>query len=49
MANCKDCAHSVFDELWGEYKCLKGQHRIYILVSSENCPNYKKKDNEKKG
>ena len=26
---CKDCAHSIFDEQWGEYKCKIAQHVVY--------------------
>lgn len=41
--NCKTCEHSVFDELWGEYKCKSFEHVIYILLDSSECPNYSKK------
>lgn len=42
MNNCKDCAHSVFDELWGEYKCKEHDHTVYILLDASECPSYKK-------
>lgn len=47
MSNCKSCAHSIFDEKWGEYKCKILQRRIYILSSMSKCPNYKEKGAEK--
>lgn len=27
--NCKDCAHSIFCETWGEVKCMKHELRKY--------------------
>lgn len=48
MDNCKDCIHSVFDPLWGEYKCKHHQRRVYILLSKDECPNYKKDPNPEK-
>lgn len=47
MDNCKNCKHSRFDEQWGEYKCDVRKNRIYILLDSSECPNYKKKKSEK--
>lgn len=47
MENCKTCKHSVFDPTWGEYKCKSRGTRIYILLNSSECPEYKK-DPEKK-
>lgn len=43
MGNCKTCAHSVFDELWGEYKCKFFEKRIYILLDSNECEHYQEK------
>jgi hypothetical protein len=47
--NCTTCECSVFDELWGEYKCKFFDHRIYILLDTSECPEYTKKkgDNSK--
>lgn len=42
MENCKNCEHSVFDPLWGEYKCKARETRIYILLDSSECSDYKK-------
>ena len=46
MNNCKDCVHSKFDELWGEYKCLKLHHRIYILLDKDECTYYERGANQ---
>ena len=46
MSNCKDCIHSVFDEVWGEYKCKFYTHRIYNPEQIQNCPEYKKDQNK---
>lgn len=48
MENCTNCEHAVFDELWGEYKCKKREQRIYILLDSKECADYKKKPKEEK-
>lgn len=52
MENCKTCKHSVFDEIYGEYKCKKRERRIYILLDSSECSFYekgpKKKEKPKK-
>lgn len=42
MENCKNCEHSVFDPIWGEYKCKARGTRIYILLDSSECSDYKK-------
>lgn len=47
MENCKTCEHAVFDEKYGEYKCKKRLTRIYILLNSEECKEYKKKKEDK--
>lgn len=51
MANCRDCKHSVFDEVWGEYKCKKKVIRLYDLDRFKDCEEYeqdktKTKENE---
>lgn len=48
MDNCTNCENSIFDELWGEYKCKVLQHRMHILLDSSECKFYKK-DLSKKG
>ena len=47
MDNCTNCKYAVFDKQWGEYKCNFYNHRIYILLDSSECRNYKK-DHQKK-
>lgn len=47
MENCTTCEHSVFDEEWGEYKCTLRKTRIYILLDSSECNNFKKKQEDK--
>lgn len=47
MSNCKHCKHSLFDILWGEYKCEKNQHILYILLEEDECPNFDKKTDDK--
>lgn len=46
IKNCETCAHGKFDKLWGEYKCMKFQHRIYDVRKKINCGDWVK--NEKK-
>ena len=43
MNNCTNCEHAVFDEIWCEYKCKARCTRIYILLNSSECPEYKEK------
>lgn len=47
MENCIDCKHSVFDPTWGEYKCKRFERRIYIFLSSSECPEYMKGSEKK--
>lgn len=42
MDNCANCEHAIFDETWGEYKCEVFERRVYILLDSSECPEYKK-------
>ena len=44
---CVSCVHSIFDELWGEFKCKKREHTIYNLTSYFLCEYYEKKDENK--
>lgn len=53
MLKCKTCANSIFDEIWGEYKCKI--HKIRIcherLKFAAECLDYKqdlKKNAEEK-
>ena len=40
--NCETCAHGKFDEIWGEYKCLKLDRRIYDVRARINCALWEK-------
>lgn len=40
IRNCSSCRHMIFDELWGEYKCLVYQHRIYDVKEIEECDDW---------
>lgn len=42
IKNCETCIHGVFDKLWGEYKCLKFQHRILNVRDRINCALWEK-------
>lgn len=42
MENCTTCKNAVFDALWGEYRCMKRQTGIYILLDSTECADYAK-------
>lgn len=50
MRCCKDCAHSIFDEQWGEFKCKIAQHVVYDADRIVACKDYinKKKVNADK-
>lgn len=48
MDTCRSCVHCKFDDLWGEYKCLKRGHRIYIPSQLIDCEFYEK-DKDRKG
>lgn len=40
MRCCKDCAHSIFDEQWGEFKCKLVQHIVYDADRIVACKDY---------
>ena len=44
---CSTCEHSVFDPIWGEWKCKILGHRIYHPVATEECMYYEKSTTEK--
>lgn len=44
MENCKDCAHAIFDETWGEYKCRERECKVPVLLNSYECKFFKKKE-----
>lgn len=42
MANCKNCKHAIFDEVWGDYKCKINYLVIYDPKDVEHCVYYDK-------
>lgn len=50
MKSCKNCAHSIFDETWGEWKCgfflRKGITNPDLV--GRGCKFYKERKEEKK-
>lgn len=42
MNNCKNCGNSVFDPVFGEYKCSKTNARIYYPDLHIHCTDWKK-------
>lgn len=43
MKTCKECEHSIFDEIWGEYRCKVHHQTVYKIATAENCEDYEKK------
>lgn len=39
---CSSCEFSVFDVLWGEWKCKKFQHVITDICNKNDCSEWKK-------
>lgn len=42
--NCSNCEHYCIDEKSGMRTCNMFYQVIYILLDSEDCPRYKKKE-----
>ena len=40
--NCKTCKHSIFDEIWGDYKCKVNHLVIYNVDDVNDCVYYEK-------
>lgn len=45
---CSSCAHAIFDETWGEWKCKVSETRIYDTSKASFCKDYIEKKKEKK-
>lgn len=45
--NCEKCKWSIFDPVWGEYKCKKKQRYIYEHYDYE-CDAFEAKDDKSK-
>lgn len=41
MRMCKNCAHCIFNETWGEYKCKKKQV-VCFVGEARKCKFYEK-------
>ena len=41
---CISCVHSIFDELWGEFKCKKRECVIYELTPYLSCEYYEEEE-----
>ena len=44
MKSCLKCKHVKFDELWGEYKCLKYGVRLKEKYFEKQCDGYVSKE-----
>ena len=42
MENCTTCEHAIFDALWGDYRCMKRETKVYILLGPDECVDYNK-------
>ena len=42
-SDCTKCKHAKFDEIYGEIKCLKKEHRIYDPEEYTGCKDYVKR------
>ena len=45
---CQNCELGIFDPNWGEWKCKKNAHRVYVAEEVEYCKDYKQKPKTKK-
>ena len=41
---CSKCLYGKFDEVWGEWKCLKDSVRVY--TNNDDCKNFKERTTE---
>lgn len=39
---CRRCAHAIFDQQWGEYKCKAHGIRLYNIDKIYECEEYKR-------
>lgn len=45
-SNCLSCAHLVYDEQWGEYKCKARAQKLYDYNEFTDCKRYKPKNSK---
>lgn len=43
MRDCKDCEWSIFDPVWGEYKCEQHEKTIYNTLNQEDCQLFERR------
>lgn len=48
MKKPENCTASIFDELWGEYKCRVKEHVVESLRDCKDCKYFKNKKEKKK-
>lgn len=41
---CFECANSIFDETWGEYKCKVTRMAVLKPIRHDGCKEYKAKN-----
>lgn len=42
MKNCTNCKYAIFDEIWGEYKCVVYEHTVEQPYDVEPCSEHEK-------
>ena len=48
MGQVNDCKYSIFNELWGEWKCKNLSHVLHEPdIQCSECPDYKKDPDKK--
>ena len=47
MKNCKNCGLAIFDEKWGEFKCLSKERRCTEDEVKNGCVRWSKKKDTK--
>lgn len=48
MSKCESCRHAIFDEVWGEHKCLVRKVRTTDAGNVESCALFMEKKGVKK-
>ena len=47
MNHCKNCTHSVFDKIWGEWKCKLKHRQCFSGGRDKDCDKYEKSKEKK--
>ena len=40
MSKCNTCKHSLYNPVWGDYKCSKTGLYVYDIDKKEDCDKY---------